>query len=125
MSRKPSFGISNLSGLLAAVWVVAAWIKPELTYHLAPIFVAGAFPLGHRLRVGEPLNPVQAFATFVGAAVNVGIATGILAWADKLQGPSLLPTGGAALEAIVFGGVAAALAAIVVATPMRLPSDGA
>ena len=73
MTRKPPFGISNLSGLLAAVWVVAAWLKPDLTYHLAPVFVAGAFPLGHRLRVGEPLNAVQAFATFVVGFQNDGI----------------------------------------------------
>ena len=123
MSAKPSFGIANLSGLLAALWVVLAWLNPDLTYHLAPIFVAGAFPIGHRLRVKAPLNPVQALATFVGSALNVGIATGILAWADKLRGPSLLPTGGAVLEAVVFGAVTAAAAGVIVALPVKLPSD--
>lgn len=118
-SRKLPIGIANLSGLLAALWVVLAWLNPDLTYHLAPILVAGAFPIGHRLRIGQPMNPVQAFATFVGANLNVGVATGILAWADKLRGPSLLPTGGAVMEAFVFGAVAAGVMAAVVTLPLR------
>ena len=121
--RKPSFGIANLSGLLAALWVILAWLNPEVTYHLAPPLVAGSFPFGHRLRVKRRLNGIQAFATFVGALFNVGIAIAILAVADKLQGPSLLPTGGAVLESLVFGLVGAAIAAIVVALPLRLPGD--
>ena len=75
--RRPPFGIANLSGLLAAMWVILAWINPELTYHLAPPLVAGSFPIGHRLRVSQPLNGVQAFATFVGAllpAIQAGRA---------------------------------------------------
>ncbi|MEE8332185.1 MAG: hypothetical protein V3R84_10490 [Acidimicrobiia bacterium] len=118
-SSKTPFGIANLSGLLAALWVVLAWLNPDLTYHLAPILVAGAFPIGHRARVSQPLNPVQAFATFVGASLNVGVATGILAWADKLRGPSLLPTGGAVMEAVIFGALAAAAMAVVAALPLR------
>jgi hypothetical protein len=123
MSRKAPLGIANLSGLLAGLWVLLAWLNPDLTYHLAPILVAGAFPIGHRLRVAEPLNPVQAFATFVGAGLNVGAAAGILAWADRLRGPSLLPTGGAVFEAIIFGAAAALIASIIVALPIRLPGD--
>lgn len=123
MSGKPAFGIANLSGLLAALWVVLAWLNPDLTYHLAPILVAGSFPVGHRLRVNEPLSAVQAAATFVGAALNVGVAIGILAWADKLRGPSLLPIGGAVFEAVVFGAAAALITAIAVALPVRLPTD--
>ena len=117
--RKPSFGVANLSGLLAALWVILAWLNPDITYHLAPLLVAGSFPAGHRLRVGKQLTPVQAFATFVGAIFNVGIAIGILTWADKLQGPSLLPTGGAVMESVVFGLVGATIAALVVALPFR------
>ena len=122
--RRPPFGIANLSGLLAAMWVILAWINPELTYHLAPPLVAGSFPIGHRLRVSQPLNGVQAFATFVGALVNFGIALGILTVADKLQGPSLLPTGGAVLESVVFGLAGAAIAAVATTLPIRFPGDG-
>lgn len=123
MSRRSPLGIANLSGLLAGLWVLLAWFNPDLTYHLAPILVAAAFPIGHRLRVAQPLNPVQAVATFVGAGLNVGVAAGILAWADRLRGPSLLPAGGAVLEAVVFGAAAALIAASVVALPIRLPGD--
>ncbi len=121
--RRVPFGIANLSGLLAAVWVVLAWLRPEDTFHLAPALVAVAFPVGHRLRVRKPLLPAQALATCIGAAINVAVPTGILAWADRLRGPSLLPTGGAVLEAVVFGAVGAVLAAVVVALPVRLPGD--
>ena len=123
MSRKLPFGVANLSGLLAGLWVLLAWLNPDLTYHLAPILVAGAFPIGHRLRVAAPLNPVQAFATFVGSCLNVGVAAGILAWADRLRGPSLLPSGGAVLEAFIFGAAAGSIAALIAASPLRLPGD--
>jgi hypothetical protein len=121
---RPSFGIANLSGLLAALWVVLAWLNPDVTYHMAPPLVAAAFPLGHRLRVRQPLNGVQAFATFVGSMLNVAVPTAILAWADKLAGPSLLPTGGAVLESVVFGVAGGLAAAVMVALPLRLPGEG-
>jgi hypothetical protein len=121
--RKPSFGIANLSGLLAALWVLLAWINQDTTYHVAPLLVAAAFPIGHRLRIAGPLRRAQSAATLVGAALNVGVAIGILAWADKLQGPSLLPTGGAVLESVVFGALGAVVAAAAVALPVRLPGD--
>jgi len=121
---RSSFGIANLSGLLAGIWVVLAWLNPDVTYHLGPILVAASFPIGHRLRAGARLLPFQGFATFVGAGLNVGVATGILAWADKLRGPSLLPSGGAVIEAVVFGAVAGIAAAVVVALPIRFPADG-
>ena len=119
--RKIPFGIANLSGLLAALWVLLAWLNPDVTYHLAPILVAGAFPVGHRLRVGQPLTPVQGVATFIGSLINLGVATGILTWAGKLEGPSLLPTGGAVLESVVFGVGAGAVAAFLVT--LRWPGN--
>lgn len=117
------FNPMYLSGLAGGAWVALAFFRPEFTFHLAPVLVGGLFPLGHRLRVGEPLTRPQAVATFVGGMLNVGIATGLLAWFDKLRGPSLLPFGGAAVEALVFGAVASAVAAGAVATHLRLPSD--
>lgn len=123
MSRKSPFGIVHISGVLAGLWVLLAWFNPDVTYHLAPILVGGAFPIGHRLRVKEPLNPVQAFATFVGACLNVGVAAGILAWADRLRGPSLLPTGGAVFEAMVFGAAAALVASVIATLAPHLPGE--
>ena len=121
--RKASFGIANLAGLLAGLWVVLAFLRPESTFHLAPILVGFAFPLGHRLRVKRPLTAGQAMAAGIGSLINLGVAIGILTWADKLQGPTLLPFGGAVTEAVVFGAVAAVLGAIFAALPIRLPDD--
>ncbi|MDH3426679.1 MAG: hypothetical protein OEM22_08440 [Acidimicrobiia bacterium] len=121
--RKTPFGIANLAGLLAGLWVVLAFIRPESTFHLAPILVGVGFPLGHRLRIRQPLTAGQAIATGIGSAINLAIAIGILTWADKLRGPSLLSFGGAITEAVVFGAVSAVVGAVFAALPVRLPDD--
>lgn len=112
-----------LSGLAAGAWVALAFFRPELTFHLGPVLVGVLFPVGHRLSVRHRLTPVQAVATFVGGAINVGLATALLGWTGKLEGPSLLPFGGPALEAVVFGLAAAAVGAVVVALPIRWPGE--
>lgn len=119
------FNPTYLSGVAGGAWVALAFFRPELTFHVAPVLVGGLFPIGHRLRVGRPLTAQQATATFVGGMLNVAIATGLLAWFDKLRGPSLLPFGGAAVEALVLGAAAAAIVAVAVAARVRLPSDHA
>ena len=121
--RQTPFGIANLAGLLAGLWVLLAFIRPESTFHLAPILVGVGFPLGHRLRIKGPLTAGQAIATGIGSAINLAIAIGILAWADKLRGPSLLSFGGAITEAVVFGAVSAVVGAVFAALPVRLPDD--
>ncbi len=109
------------SGVVAAVWVVLAWVNPESTYHLAAPLVAGIFPIAQRLRLGR-LTWAQALGAGAGGFVNVLLVTGLLSLLDKLQGPSLLPIGGAALEAVIFGlagGIVGALGARI-PTPARL-----
>ena len=120
---KTPFGIANLAGLLAGLWVVLAFLRPESTFHLAPILVGFAFPLGHRLRMRQPLAAGQAVASWVGSAINLTVAIGLLTLADKLQGPSLLSFGGAVTEAVVFGAVAAVAGAMFASLPIRLPAD--
>ena len=87
---------------LATLWIAVAWLRPETTFHLAPLLVAGLLPYAYvRLaarRAGARLTAALA-ATATGAALA---ASAVLAAAEKLEGPSLLPTGGAALEAVVF-----------------------
>jgi hypothetical protein len=45
-------------------------------------------------------------ATSIGVALTLGSAM-VLGITDHLAGPSLLPSGGAVLEAVVFGGIGA------------------
>ncbi|MFH1330817.1 MAG: hypothetical protein ABIJ48_09245 [Actinomycetota bacterium] len=87
----------------AAVWLVAAWLVDDTTFHLGPVLVAGAAPF---LATRRRLN---AWAFGLGAAVLVGV---VLLAAGRLDGPSLLPWGGALLETVV-GAVAGGLAGLV------------
>lgn len=98
---------------LALVWVVAAALRPGSTFHLAPILVTlvGTFVVGSAGRATRDWN-----AAVVGGAAISLLVTGVLAAAGWLAGPSLLPFGGPAVEAIVFtlgAGAAGVVAGIV------------
>lgn len=96
----------SLYGLgLTILWVGLASANPTITYHLAPVLVAVAVPVGSALNGRlEPLTAVA--ATAIGLALTYGATAG-LGVTDHLTGPSLLPSGGAVVEAIVFGAVGA------------------
>ena len=87
------------------LWVTAASISPETTYHLAPLIVAATPAVTGRS---------HRFASAVaGTVFATGVAT-YLAATGRLAGPSLLPFGGALVEsmlgAIVGGATGLALA---------------
>ncbi len=96
----------------ALLWLVLALISSTTTYHLAPLLVAATPAMvdawerpgsitGHSLRAA------------LGIALAL-VATGVLAASGSLDGPSLLPSGGAVLESVVFaiaGGVTGLLGA--------------
>lgn len=86
-------------GLLAAVWTIAALAQPTSTYHLAPILIAGAVPVLGR-RTGAPMSRLVLAAAAGGMIAASG--TVLLAGFDLLQGPTLLPYGGALAEALTF-----------------------
>jgi hypothetical protein len=86
--------------VLAAVWVLAAWLN-DTTLHFAPLLVAALVPLGTALAGEPPPFSRRLAATAVGAALALA-ATTTLALTGHLDGPSLLPTGGAVAEAVAF-----------------------
>jgi len=103
---------------LAVLWAVLAWYSPSTTYHLAPLLVAGVVP--GALLLSDERSPwrITLAAGAVGASLALITTTG-LGLAERLIGPSLLPSGGAVVEAVVFaalgataGVVAAAVAAV-------------
>lgn len=98
---------------LALVWVVAATIRPGATFHLAPVLVAGSIPM----LTATTATADYAKAALLGIAVAL-LTTSALAPLDLLRGPSLLPIGGAALEAVVFA-VGGAILAFTIATLRR------
>lgn len=106
---------------LALLWAVLAAVRPGTTFHLAPLLVAGAVPWLQRVE-DRPARPVA----FRLAVVGIGIAAGasvLLAIAGWLEGPTLLPFGGALEESLV-GAIIGGLAGLAVVTgPRRMRVD--
>ncbi|MDJ0924065.1 MAG: hypothetical protein QNJ77_05840 [Acidimicrobiia bacterium] len=111
-STFPDFLLAAFS--LTAVWALAAAIRPTATYHLAPILIAGVAPVLRRSRAGS-----AAVAAVVGASI-AATATLVLAALDLLQGPSLLPRGGALMESLVFATLGAVGGWLIAATTGRV-----
>lgn len=84
--------------LFAGLWAVVAAFQPTSTFHLAPLIVAAWPAIGERRLEGAVLLALA-------GSVIAGIATGLLFVAGLLQGPSLLPWGGAGLESLFAAAV--------------------
>ena len=82
---------------LSLLWIALAVWRPTTTYHLAPVLVAGMAPIA-AVSLGEAKR-ISTLA--ISSVLLAAIATGVLASAGRLEGPSLLPFGGAALESAV------------------------
>jgi len=85
--------------MFAIVWIGAAALRPASTFHLAPILITlGSVVLA---ATDERRKPAWTAAVALAGGSSL-VATGVLAAAGWLDGPSLLPFGGAATEAVVF-----------------------
>jgi len=93
---QPLWRLGVYGVVLAAIWVAAVWLN-ETTLHFAPLLVAALVPLGVALAAEPPSFPRR----LAGAAVALA-ATAVLALSGHLDGPSLLPSGGAVAEAVAF-----------------------
>ncbi|HZD23193.1 MAG TPA: hypothetical protein VE569_07300 [Acidimicrobiia bacterium] len=91
--------------LFAVLWAVVAAVRPTTTFHLASLIVAIWAPLGERQRE-------RALAMSLAGGLIAAVTTGLLSLAGWLQGPSLLPWGGAGFEALV-GAAAGSLIGVV------------
>lgn len=111
MNNQPSRATVTVLGFafgLAVLWSVLALVRPSTTFHLAPFLVAATPGLFSRFD-GPSGVSVRLLAALHGLTITLALtATGVLAVAGGLMGPSLLPFGGAALESIV-GSVAGGL----------------
>jgi hypothetical protein len=100
-------------GAAATVVVIAAWAvlagwRPDVTYHLAPVFAGAAWPVA--LRRGGPLRvaPVDAVRGALGAAALTALASLVLWSLGLLDGPTFWNDGPAIVEtlpAVVVGAV--------------------
>ena len=99
-------------GALGSVAIGAAWValgmwRPDVTYHLAPFLVAGAWPLLLRngpLRVAN----VDAFRAAVAAFGIAMLAALVLVALDAMRGPTLWDDGHAMIEVVPLAAIGAA-----------------
>jgi hypothetical protein len=91
-----------LSGGFALVWIVAATLRPTFTFHLAPVLIV----ITPSVLVGSATDRASTAMGLEMALVVALAAATVLKVAGRLQGPSLLPVGGAYAEAAAFAPVA-------------------
>ena len=63
---------------------------------------AATIPYGYVTIAGTAPTRRQVFVMSAGGVAGALLLTAVLSAAEKLQGPSLLPFGGAAMEAFIF-----------------------
>ena len=97
---------------LAALWLALGLVSSGTTYHLAPLLVA-AIPATLAALDGPGLAPVRLIGLVGIGAVGALAVTALLSATGNLDGPSLLPFGGAAVESVVFAGLGALTALVV------------
>lgn len=110
----PSFSKGVLYGLgLAFLWMALALISSSTTYHLAPVIVAAAPAI---VDASDQRGSLAQYGLLAAIGLAMALAvTGVLALSVGLNGPSLLPFGGAALESVVFsaaGGLVGLIGAV-------------
>jgi len=93
--------------VLAAVWAVPAFFT-GIVYHPAPLLVGAVVPLGIALTPVVPSPRLRLAGAAAGAILALAV-TALLAATGHLDGPSLLPAGGAVAEAVAFSLAGAAV----------------
>jgi hypothetical protein len=93
---------ASISIGLAVLWIVVAFLRSGSTFHLAPILVAAAFPIMYAFDPEDRISARDLLPPTVAGLAIALVTTLILAVAGEMTGPSLLPFGGAATEAVVF-----------------------
>ena len=97
---------------LAALWLALGLVSNGTTYHLAPLLVA-AIPATLAVLDGPGLAPARLIGLVGVGAIGALAVTTLLSATGNLDGPSLLPFGGAAVESVVFAGLGASTALVV------------
>jgi len=103
---------------LALLWLAVAFLRSGTTFHLAPVLVAAALPVAVAYDARDQTSTQGLVVAAVIGLVVALVATLILTLADEMTGPSLLPSGGAVTEAVVFS-LTGAIGGFVIATLRR------
>lgn len=86
--------------VVAVAWVVLAWWRPTVTFHLAPVFVAAAWAVALRRGGALRVAPSDAARGAAGGALVAVAVTTLLGAADLLRGPTLWDSGPVLLEVV-------------------------
>jgi hypothetical protein len=90
------------SVVLAGLWTALTTWRPSVTYHLAPLLLAAAWPYVARAVDGRLERPRAWRAAAGGAAVSLSAAAAL--WATgHLDGPTLWSESGALAESVLAG----------------------
>jgi hypothetical protein len=111
-ARRPG-NVRFLSLGLGLLWIFLAFNNSAQTYHFGPFLVAAAVGMSHRSTGSGPLSNPAALGAAVSGLTNALVATGILAFNDRLEGPSWLPFGDATVETLVFAFAGAGLGFVI------------
>lgn len=112
-AARRSGNVRFLSLGLGLLWIFLAFNNSAQTYHFGPLLVAAAVGLSHRSTGSGPLSNPAALGAAVSGLTNALVATGILAFNDRLEGPSWLPFGDATVETLVFAFAGAGLGFVI------------
>ena len=107
LPRDHAIGAAVTAAVITVWTMLAAW-RPDVTYHLAPVFGGAAWPVA--LRRGGPLRvaPVDAARGAVAGSALTGLAALALWTLGLLDGPTLWGDGPAIVEmlpAVAIGAV--------------------
>ena len=97
------------------LWAVLAAIQPSTAYHLAPLLVAVIVPVVYRMQDGRSRS-TGLWLTLAGVGLAV-TDTSLLAVSGLLEGPSLLPLGGAFIGSLVAVGAGGAVGLVAAVWP--------
>jgi hypothetical protein len=99
----------------ALLWIVVSVAAPGTTFHLAPAIVAATPALR---------DPINRIGPTIGGTLVAGLIAVGLAAAGRLDGPSLLPAGGALLESLLAAAVGGAVGLLFAGRLSPSVSDG-
>jgi len=101
-----------ISGIFAAVWVIATWFWPDNDFVMFPFLIAFSVPVAYRLSDGPLSVPVAAGAAAAGT-INTALIALVLNAFGRLADARLTPALGPVGQAIVLGLAGATIGALV------------
>lgn len=124
LNSRRALAVGIGAGLLfGGIWIALAAARPGVTFHLAPIIVAAAVAVTHRLGTGRPAGSGEvSVAAAAGAAIGGG-ALAVLAAAGLLDGPAFAPFDDPVAESLVGIAIGVAAGLIVELWPARPAID--